>query len=79
MLRKCLGGSKNFFWEEQWDFDAEYNGEIEIWIRLQVLQQNSGKTFRSKIAELDSFRNGLFDLKDVELILTGIFFCQKRR
>ena len=23
------------------DFDAEYNGEIEIWIRLPVLQQNS--------------------------------------
>ena len=58
------------------DFDAEYNGEIEIWIRLPVLQQNSGKTFRSKIEELDSFRNGLFDLEDFGLILTGIFFAR---
>ena len=72
------GGRRKNFCEKFFcpDFDAEYNGEIDIWIRLPVLQQNLGKTFRSKIAELDSFRNGLFDFEDVGLILTGIFFAR---
>ena len=43
--RHLLGegeGGEGFF-EKNFcpDFDAEYNGEIEIWIRLPILQQNS--------------------------------------
>ena len=48
---------------------SKFGSDFRFWSKIRSkIKKNSEK--------LDSFRNGLFDLEDVGLILTGIFFAR---